>query len=71
MNHVCRSIHEVPSEDDYIHALDVLEHATKHLAEQFDFSWPRDIAQAHMNARAILLRTRMNLCDEAERVHCA
>lgn len=37
-------------------ALDKLHHASTHLAAEFDMNWPREMARANLEARAILLR---------------
>lgn len=46
--------------------LNTLQHATEYLTKQYSDSMRRDEAQAHFDARAILLNRRMALVDEME-----
>lgn len=46
--------------------LDTMQHATSYLEKQYSDSMPRVQAQAHFDARAILLNRRMALLNEME-----
>lgn len=46
--------------------LETLAHAHAYLVEQFSFKMPRDEAQAHFDARALLLNRRYALLNEIE-----
>lgn len=45
-------------------ALDVLHSATVYLKEQFCKSWPRELAQANLEARAILFNRSNAILEE-------
>jgi hypothetical protein len=53
---------------DYIAALDALSHAHDHVASQFSLRMLRADAQAHFDARAILIRARFAVLHEAEAI---
>jgi len=49
-----------------LEALSMMARAHEYLANQFSLTMPRDEAQAHFDARALLLNRRMALLDEME-----
>lgn len=51
---------------DVMAGLTVLANAHAHIVNQFDLRMQRDEAQAHFDARALLLNKRLALLDEGE-----
>lgn len=56
----------VVSYEDGFAVLRTLERATAYVVGQFDLRMTRAEAQAHFDARALLLRRRLALVDEME-----